>query len=368
VCFNGQITTVIPTYRRPRLLRRAIQSVLNQTYPHFELHVYDNDSGDETRDVVAGFARRDSRVKYYCHPKNIGPIPNFAVAVAEVTTPFFNILSDDDLLAHCFFQVGIEAFSHYPEAMLFSGATVKADPSGNLLDVPIERFRAGLYSPPEGFFALLNNGHTDWTGIIFRSETLSAVGGLDVRTGTAVDIDFEWRIAAQCAIAVSKKPVAVFFVHPDQVSSAATDSECIQTLWSSWNVMLNNVRTISALTKDDSRRATELILQRIRRSLLFHGCDAAARGSIDAAKLAASILAHELGSPWSAFGARAFNAAATGIPTRLTEGFAKMMRYLNQMRSRRRMSWAARGSYQAFVRALLEGCDSAEQENIDAPA
>lgn len=42
------ITAVIPTYRRPRLLRRAIKSVLAQTYPHFQVCVYDNASGDET--------------------------------------------------------------------------------------------------------------------------------------------------------------------------------------------------------------------------------------------------------------------------------------------------------------------------------
>ena len=38
------ITTVIPTYRRPHMLQRAIRSVLDQTYPHFKICVYDNAS------------------------------------------------------------------------------------------------------------------------------------------------------------------------------------------------------------------------------------------------------------------------------------------------------------------------------------
>ncbi|MEK7713004.1 MAG: glycosyltransferase, partial [Nitrospirota bacterium] len=33
------ITTIIPTYRRPKLLRRAIKSALNQTYPHLQVCV-----------------------------------------------------------------------------------------------------------------------------------------------------------------------------------------------------------------------------------------------------------------------------------------------------------------------------------------
>jgi glycosyltransferase involved in cell wall biosynthesis len=52
------ITTIIPTYRRPKLLRRAIKSVLNQTYLHFQVCVYDNASGDETAEVVSELAKK----------------------------------------------------------------------------------------------------------------------------------------------------------------------------------------------------------------------------------------------------------------------------------------------------------------------
>src|SRR5689334_15432360 len=94
----SQITTIIPTYRRPQLLRRAIQSVLNQTYPHFQLWVYDNASGDETADVVAEFMQKDPRVKYHCHPHNIGAVANFNYGMAQVTTAYFSFLSDDDVV------------------------------------------------------------------------------------------------------------------------------------------------------------------------------------------------------------------------------------------------------------------------------
>ena len=83
------ITTILPTFRRPRLLRRAIRSALNQTYPHLEVRVYDNASGDETPEVVAELARQDARVKYHCHPTNIGAARNFLYGMERVDTPFF---------------------------------------------------------------------------------------------------------------------------------------------------------------------------------------------------------------------------------------------------------------------------------------
>jgi glycosyltransferase involved in cell wall biosynthesis len=69
------ITVIIPTYRRPKMLGRAIRSVLNQTFPDLQVCVYDNASGDETTQVVVEFAERDSRVRYHCHAANIGAIP-----------------------------------------------------------------------------------------------------------------------------------------------------------------------------------------------------------------------------------------------------------------------------------------------------
>jgi len=38
------IITIIPTYRRLKRLRRIIRSVLNQTYAHFQVCIYDNAS------------------------------------------------------------------------------------------------------------------------------------------------------------------------------------------------------------------------------------------------------------------------------------------------------------------------------------
>jgi hypothetical protein len=99
------ITTVLPTFRRPQLLARAIRSVLDQTVTDFEVHVYDNASGDETSQIVLDIVDRDRRVKYYRHPTNIGAIENFKFGVARVAAPYFNVLSDDDFLLPGFLNV-----------------------------------------------------------------------------------------------------------------------------------------------------------------------------------------------------------------------------------------------------------------------
>ena len=59
---HGLVSIVLPTYNRADLLGRAIDSVVAQTYAHWELIVWDDGSTDETRRVVDRYS--DPRIQY----------------------------------------------------------------------------------------------------------------------------------------------------------------------------------------------------------------------------------------------------------------------------------------------------------------
>jgi glycosyltransferase involved in cell wall biosynthesis len=211
------ITTIIPTYRRPRLLARAIKSVLNQTYPHFQVCVYDNASGDETPEVVAEFARQDSRVKYHCHPEDIGSIPNFDYGLRQVNTPFFSLLSDDDILLPNFYRTALAGFEQYPDASFSAGATILLTDKGEYRGNPLTLWtREGYFTPPDGLFEMIGKRYKKvptWTSILFRKELLAHIGYLDNNVGYGSDVDFELRAAAHFPFVITKQPCAIFFVH-----------------------------------------------------------------------------------------------------------------------------------------------------------
>ena len=99
------ITCVIPTYRRPQWVARAIRSVLNQTFTRLRVFVSDNASGDETTAEVRRIQTSDPRVIYHCQPKNLGMRGNFDYGLAHVETPFYSLLSDDDVLLPQFYEI-----------------------------------------------------------------------------------------------------------------------------------------------------------------------------------------------------------------------------------------------------------------------
>ncbi|MGO9607088.1 MAG: glycosyltransferase family 2 protein [Candidatus Binataceae bacterium] len=312
-----RITTIIPTYRRPKLLRRAILSVLQQTYRDFEVKVYDNASCDETREVVGNFMASDSRVKYHCHPENIGLVQNFAYGMERVYTPFFNILSDDDLVFPDFFELALSALAKNPDAILFTGATIWATRAGDISDIPVARWREGLYRPPHGLFEIISSGHPDFTGTLFRREIMTTVGTLDPAVGNPFDVDLFCRCAAVCPIVVSTQPCGVLFQHSERASAQAPYAPL--AYWPTYGKIAEKIGCLRSLPEEQRRQAYALMMKHTQRNVFLRGCKASADGDTQQAMQAATILRESFSDPWGAFVVRALSACRSlGLGSWLT--------------------------------------------------
>jgi glycosyltransferase involved in cell wall biosynthesis len=64
------VSIVTATYNRADTLGRAIDSVLRQTYPDWELIVVDDGSTDRTSEVLSGYT--DERIRVFKHERNRG--------------------------------------------------------------------------------------------------------------------------------------------------------------------------------------------------------------------------------------------------------------------------------------------------------
>lgn len=60
---NPLVSIILPTYNRARYLPESIGSVLSQTYPHWELIIWDDGSTDNTAEIVRSYT--DDRIRYF---------------------------------------------------------------------------------------------------------------------------------------------------------------------------------------------------------------------------------------------------------------------------------------------------------------
>ena len=93
---NTLVTVYIPTYNRSELLKRAVESVLNQDYRNIELIVVDDNSTDETHNYLARVSKEDSRLKYFINEKNSGACVSRNKAISSASGEFITGLDDDD--------------------------------------------------------------------------------------------------------------------------------------------------------------------------------------------------------------------------------------------------------------------------------
>lgn len=262
-----RITTIITTYQRPSMLRRAILSVLNQTYPHLQVCVYDNASGDETKEVVVSMAKQDNRVKYFCHSENIGGLANLTYGMSQVQTPFFSILADDDFLLPNFYEDAMAKLENYPEAVFCAGSTIMANVTGEnaeILALSLTDWQDGIIYPPEGLLRMWEKGHPTWTTILFRSEVLKIVAPNRDVYGP-LDVQFGMRIARSCPFYILKKPCGVFVNHSGNYSS---DLNLYNDIWRGWRVMLEYFLNDKDLSEEAKRRIYHGWETNIKRHLL----------------------------------------------------------------------------------------------------
>ncbi|MDP5211690.1 glycosyltransferase [Pseudoalteromonas tunicata] len=91
-----KVTVWLPTCNRLELLKRAIDSVLNQTYNNIELYVVDNGSNDETQSYMEELIIIHNRVRYHRFDTNRGACEARNYAIEHGTGEFATGIDDDD--------------------------------------------------------------------------------------------------------------------------------------------------------------------------------------------------------------------------------------------------------------------------------
>ncbi len=109
--FAPKVSVVMPTRNRAHLLGEAIESIRAQTFQDWELIVVDDDSEDETRDVVRCYCAQDSRIRQVRQPHG-GCARALNTGLRLVRGEYLFKMDDDDvarpdLLATC--AAGLDA-------------------------------------------------------------------------------------------------------------------------------------------------------------------------------------------------------------------------------------------------------------------
>jgi len=130
------ISVVMPTYNVPDIyLKEAIESVINQSYPYWELCIADDASPKaHISTILQHYAQQDERIKYVIREKNghISAASNSALEIA--TGEYIALMDHDDTLAEHALLYIAEAINNNPDAKVLYSDEDKIDEVGRRFD------------------------------------------------------------------------------------------------------------------------------------------------------------------------------------------------------------------------------------------
>ncbi len=208
---NPHVSVIIPTYNRAHVLKRAIQSVLDQTYPHFELIIVDDGSEDNTEETVKAF--RDQRIIYIRHDRNHGGSAARNTAIKSVRGKYIGLLDDDDEWLPEKLEKQLKKFGELPSdfGVVYTGFSYKSEKSGILSSIT-PALSGDVYK------SLLRECILGSPTPLIKKEYFSKTGGFDETLPSCQDWDMWIRLSKHCKFAFVPDVLAYHYVHGFQIS------------------------------------------------------------------------------------------------------------------------------------------------------
>ncbi|MBR1783330.1 MAG: glycosyltransferase family 2 protein [Bacteroidales bacterium] len=131
---NQLVSIVIPVYNREKLVSRAIQSALDQTYGNIEVIVCDNASTDGTWGVLKHLQQKDARIRIFRNERNLGPVANWAKCFSYAKGEYIKIIWSDDWISSDFVERALAVFDDQT-GFVMSGVAVVEEKGEKLFEI-----------------------------------------------------------------------------------------------------------------------------------------------------------------------------------------------------------------------------------------
>ena len=212
------ITVVMPVYNGEKYLREALQSLVQQDFPHWTAIVVDDGSIDGSAEIARTFP--DSRVRVHTCDTNQGISVALNVGIKLADTEFIARLDADDIAL--------------PQRLRIQSEFLQQNPGVGVVGTWAEVFggRSMAIEPPTNHNQLV--AEMLWRNPLVHSSVMLRKSALSQESGPyrsewepCEDYDLWARLCSQVEIAVIPQTLTRHRVHPDQISSTGhkADSE-----------------------------------------------------------------------------------------------------------------------------------------------
>jgi len=217
-----KVTVAIPAYNHGKFLRRAIDSVYDQSFRDFELFVFDNGSIDDTRDVATSYNDLPAlypNFHYTRHPENMGGTYNWNCCLRAGDGEYIAILHADDEFMPEHLSRMVEMLDAHPECGLCYCPAWWIDADDKIITLmnhPGHKPASYAGGRNEMADLLIYDCYVTPSSVVYRREAVRTVG--EFVEGVSGDWDYVVRFGARYPFAFDKEPTIRYRWHAEQGS------------------------------------------------------------------------------------------------------------------------------------------------------
>ena len=137
------VSVIVPCYNYAHFLGEALDSVLAQTYPHWECIIINDGSPDNTEEVALSYCKKDSRIKYF-HKENGGHSSARNFGIKQSTGKYILPLDADDKINKEYLEKAVPVLESDNSIKLVTGHVQLFGNSDDKLLMPVFDLRSFL--------------------------------------------------------------------------------------------------------------------------------------------------------------------------------------------------------------------------------
>ena len=213
------VSICIPTYNSEKYIKECLESVVNQSYKNIEIIISDNNSTDNTLEVIKNL--KISNLKIHKNQTNIGMVENFNTAASMATGKYVKLLASDDLIDKFSIEKLITPFKIYKNLVLSSSAKKIINSKSETIFHNISNLKTGKYDGKRIIQKILYSGRNpvgEPSAALIKREIIDKVGGFKSIYPMTLDIDFWMTILKLGDLFYINEPLASFRIQNDSYS------------------------------------------------------------------------------------------------------------------------------------------------------
>lgn len=216
----SNVSIILPTYNRAHCIKKAVESVLRQTYSQWELLVVDDGSTDDTEAIVAAYAASDHRVRYYRQLSNKGVSAARNEGIRQTRYDYIAFQDSDDVWHADKLEKQMRVFSENPDVGLVYCAIQGTRQDGTPVRIPDDAMERQILSG--NLYKLLLQGNViDAPSVVMQRKCLEQCGGFDETLSCLEDWELFLRISKVYKIGYVDETLVDSDFHNEGVSSHA---------------------------------------------------------------------------------------------------------------------------------------------------